>query len=179
MARSGDINGVIGAFHGDAPDFIYPKNEQAILKNSFYVLKDNMWNFESIKSLEKIILGCIKGYAYGDLLSKYINNAPKSRVVSISGDNNLNNRLSLLLEKKRVDVIVEADLVFQYEMKKLLKHNSFRHAGNASEPMGVYIAFSPNHRKSLEYSKILSDGMEDIRRSGQLEIIKRKYGIAD
>ena len=43
--------------------------------------------------------------------------------------------------------------------------------------MKAYIAFSPNLSKSLEYSKILSDGMEEIRLSGKLDSLMRKYGI--
>jgi len=67
LARNGKINGIVGAFYGDAPDFIFPKNEQINLTNSFYVLKDNDWNFTGIESLKNIRLGYINGYDYGQV----------------------------------------------------------------------------------------------------------------
>ena len=175
MAREGEIDGIVGAFHGDAPDFIFPQNEQSVLTNSFYALKNSNLNIKSTDSLQAVTLGIVSGYDYGINLNEYIREADKSRIVSIGGDKNLVNRLMALLESKRVDVIVEADLVFKYETLKMEKHEHFKHVGNATKPMKAYIAFSPNSSKSLKYSKILSDGMEEIKLSGELGNIMEKY----
>lgn len=92
-------------------------------------------------------------------------------MVSIS-----NNNLLLVYHcflKKRVDAIVETDLIVQYEIEKSGKNNQFRHNGNTSKPMKVYIALSPNHSK---YEEILADIMEDIRRYRELDIINKNTG---
>lgn len=175
MAREGKVDAIIGAFHGDAPDFIFPQNEQAVLTNSFYALKDSTLNIKNTSSLQKVTLGIINGYDYGNKLKKYIEKAPKDRIVAISGDRNLVKRLMALLELNRVDVIVEADLVFRYEMHEMKKTKLFKNIGVAAKPMKAYIAFSPNGAKSLEYSKILSEGMDKIKRSGELDQIMGKY----
>ncbi len=175
LARKGEIAGIIGTFPGDAPDFIFPQNEQIILKNSFFVLAGNDWNYSGPESLQNITLGFISGYDYGPILSNYIKSAPKDRILPITGTEKLSNRLFNLLKLKRADVIVEADLVLMYELKKTGEQKQVRYAGDASQVMKAYIAFSPNSSKSSEYSKILSDGMIDLKRSGELDKIFKNY----
>jgi polar amino acid transport system substrate-binding protein len=177
LARKGEIDGIIGAFNGDAPDFFFPQNEQITLKNSFFVLKDNVWNYSGPEALQNITLGFISGYDYGPILNNYIKTAPKDKILLISGSEGLSNRLFTLLKFKRVDVIVETDLVLMYELKKTGKQKQVRYAGDASQKMKAYIAFSPNSSKSLEYSKILSDGMIGLKRSGELDKIIKKYTV--
>jgi len=41
----------------------------------------------------------------------------------------------------------------------------------------IYIAFSPKNPNSKKYAKILSDGMLEIKRSGELQKILDKYSI--
>lgn len=178
LARNGEINGVVGASKGDAPDFIYPEHEQATLSDSFYVLKNSPWKFKGIASLKEINLGCINGYDYGESLNNYIHQAATDRVFCISGDEDLLERLVTLLELNRIDVIIETDLIFAHKLASLNKANLFRKAGQVSTAIKTYIAFSPTHPKSKAYSEILSNGMEDIKRSGELNTIMMKYGIS-
>ena len=177
MARQGKINGIVGAFYGDAPDFIFPENEQIILTNAFYVCQDNDWNFRGKKSLESVRLGYINGYDYGEFVNNYIKNASNNNVLMISGKSNLTSRLMSLLTANRVDVIVETNLVFLYRAEQLGQSSLFRFAGNASEPMKTFIAFSPNDPKSKKYAQILSDGMITIQNNGIYDKILKKYKL--
>jgi polar amino acid transport system substrate-binding protein len=43
----------------------------------------------------------------------------------------------------------------------------------------VYIAFSPGNPKSQEYAQILSKGIQQLRASGELATILKKYGMSD
>ncbi|MGL1958559.1 MAG: transporter substrate-binding domain-containing protein [Colwellia sp.] len=180
MARSGKIDGIIGAFHGDAPDFVFPDNEQAVLTNVYYTLKNSELDFSRIdnKLLQKNKLGIVAGYDYGPSLMSYIKPTKQENILLITGDKNLTSRLLALLELKRVDVIVEVDFVVKYEIAKQSKEKLFKQIGLASKPLKAYIAFSPNKPKSLEYSKILSDGMEEIKKSGEIDLIMNNYGLA-
>ena len=66
----------------------------------------------------------------------------------------------------------------------LLAMNSYMmeditHAGSASESIPLYVAFSPSNPKSETYAKIVSDGVEKLRKSGALKSIMNRYGLED
>ena len=43
----------------------------------------------------------------------------------------------------------------------------------------LYIAFSPQLPKAKEYARILSEGMNELRASGELQAILSQYGLTD
>lgn len=43
----------------------------------------------------------------------------------------------------------------------------------------MYIAFSPAISQSKEYARILSEGVDTLRKSGELKTILKKYGLDD
>jgi len=43
----------------------------------------------------------------------------------------------------------------------------------------LYIAFSPKNPKSKEYAKLITDGIEQMRLSGELSQILAKYKLTD
>lgn len=177
LAEKGDINGVIGAYISDSRQLLFPKHEQAKLNNAFYVRKDNPWRYSDAASLDNISLAIVRGYDYGDEINQYIKRAPKNKITIITGSEHLTARLLMLLEKKRVDVILETDLVFHYTANALGLTSKFRFAGQSQLPSKSYIAFSPVLKTSKIYAEILSNGMIEIRKSGKLAQIMKKYGF--
>ena len=179
-AEKGNIQAVVGAFKGDAPHFIYPQEELGLIGNSFFTHVHNDWYFQNIDSLKQIILGTINGYEYGDTVSQYLANKENlDKVVEITGGKNVLHRSFTMLLTKRIDVVVEADIVFWYQAKKANIADSFKFAGQASKPTKVYIAFAPNGEISKKYAKILSAGVVNLRASGELKKILSKYGLQD
>jgi len=177
LAEKGKINGVIGAYKGDSKQLIFPQHEQALLNNACYVLKDNPWNYTDTSSLENHTLGIVRGYDYGDEINQYIKRAKKSNLIVITGTENLTERLLTLLERKRADIVLETDIVYQHIAKKLGVTSMFRFAGESALPSKSYVAFSPMLSTSKNYAEILSDGMVEIRKSGKLAQIMEKYGL--
>lgn len=175
--RSGSINGVIGAFIGDAPDFIFPDNELLMISSSsLFIKKESSWIFSDIKSLEDISLGAIIDYDYGTKLNRYIKKGKNIQLVG--GDNPLEQNIKKLLIG-RVDVVIETEPVFWYTVAKLQVKDKFKKAGQISEAEKCYIAFSPAVRKSKKYAKILSDGVQKLRNTGELKVILHKYGLTE
>ena len=177
-AREGNITGIIGAFEGDAPDFIFPDRELLMVSgNVFFVSRESDWDYKDTTSLSDIILGAILEYDYGETINSYIKTHLDSKQVQlISGNDPLERNISKLL-RGRVDVLIEASPVFWYTASKMGVKDKLRSAGEASAPEKCFIAFSPAIEKSEEYAKILSDGIEKLRESGKLQEILDKYGF--
>lgn len=178
-AELGNINGIIGAFPGDAPDFIFPEQELSVLSNTFFVHKDSNWHYQGVDSLKEIQLVAIAGYDYGPELRKYIQQSGSEHVSLLSGQGQPLRRGIQMLNLKRIGAIVEADQVFWYTAQQLGIAGNFKAAGHSSEPMKSYIAFSPALESSSEFAQTLSDGIVSLRASGELAEILQKYGLKD
>jgi polar amino acid transport system substrate-binding protein len=179
-AEKGNINAVVGAFRNEAPGFIYPKEELGLISNAFFSTHDTNWLYQDIDSLSSIRLGIIKGYDYGKSLSQYIEiNTNSNRLVILTGNNNVLSRAVNMLLAHRIDVLVESDVVFWYRVNQLGLSKQVKHVGQASEPIKAYIAFSPVNKNSIDYAQILSDGILEMRKNGDLERILLKYGLHD
>jgi polar amino acid transport system substrate-binding protein len=179
-ARRGKINAIVGAFTGDAPDFIFPENELALISNVFFTRAQSQWHYQDISSLETITLGAIVDYDYGPWLNDYLEkHKHTNKVELLSGKNSPLKRGIKMLQKGRIEAFVEAEPVFWYTTNKMAIAEQFKKAGIASEPSKVFIAFSPAVAQSHHYAKILSEGIKAMRESGQLQKILAKYGLKD
>ncbi len=178
-SRKNKYSAIIGAYIGDAPDFVFPKNEQALIGNSFFASKESTWTYKDLSSLSKVKIGVIKGYDYGEEMNLYIKeNNKTAKVQVVAGETALELNIKKLL-KGRIDAILESEFVFNYKVSQMGFKEKIKSAGQAVEPEKTYIAFSPANPKSKEYAKILSDGMEQIRKSGELKKILNRYGLDD
>ena len=180
MVRHGDIHGAIGAYINDAPDFIFPDKEQAMIGFHMFTSKDNSWTYKGLSSLDNILLGAIKDYSYLDEIDAYIgkNKNNRRRVFLGHGDDPLKKNTQLLLYDRR-NAIIETDLVFWHVATQMGVQNKLKSAGIAAKPNKAYIAFSPALPKSKEYARILSIGMVELRKTGELEKIINKYDLTD
>lgn len=186
-ARQNKYTGIIGAYYSDAPDFIFPKSPQGLCRFSFFVKKNDPWTFLDMSSLKTRSLGAINDYSYSVELDDYVvtNRNNLQRLQILSGDNALDNNIKKLL-MGRVDTIIEDKQVFgyflspaEYEQVRM----SIKDAGTLPDKEDgngiIFIAFSPKNPNSPRYAKILSDETELMRKSGELQQILSKYGIAD
>ena len=55
----------------------------------------------------------------------------------------------------------------------------FTEAGRLNQPVDVYIACSPNKPNSIVYTKLLSEGIVDLRKTGELQKTLEKYALKD
>ncbi|MBV1909516.1 MAG: transporter substrate-binding domain-containing protein [Kangiellaceae bacterium] len=180
MVRAGKIHGAIGPYIEDSPDFIFPENELAMIGFSVFVKKNSNWNYSGISSLEKLRLGVVANYSYGEELDLYIekNKDNVDRIHVIHGDTPVKQNMKMLLYG-RIDAIVATQPVFLHVSNKSYAKAQFRLAGEINSPKKAYIAFSPALPTSKRYAKILSDGISELRKSGELTEILSKYGLYD
>jgi len=177
--RVGRYTAILGAYRGDAPDFILPEESQGHSDQSFFVKADSTWNYTGQESLAKLSLGVVKDYDYGDFtayIEQYRQDA--SRIQMVAGQDTVLLNLQKLL-KGRVDVILEDSNAVYHKLKTLKQTEQVRKAGEIIPPLDTFVAFSPVNPRAKEYAKILSEGMHQLRKSGELAKILSKYGLQD
>jgi polar amino acid transport system substrate-binding protein len=179
LARIGTVNAIVGALKGDAPDFVFPDREAGVSKQGFYILPVSKWAYTGIKSLESQTLGAIADYSYGEDVDEYIAKFKKDnkKIQLVHGETALETNIKKL-ERGRITVIIEDEAVMDNYLAKTGRTNKLVKAGTAASEM-LYIAFSPSLSKSANYAKILSNGIDELRKSGELEKILKKYGLID
>lgn len=176
--RNGRYHGIIGTGKLETPDFIFPEVELAKASHTFYVKKGSSWKYEGLSSLKAIDLGVIIHYSYGNLYEDYIKpNEGSKRIQKIGGENALGQNIQKLLYG-RINALIEDKTVFQYHLDRTNTSDAFLDAGVAYTEK-LHIAFSPKLKKSKTYAQILSNAMQEIRTSGKLAGIFKKYGIKD
>jgi polar amino acid transport system substrate-binding protein len=179
MTRNGEIDCVVGAAHGDAPDFVFPSEPLGSDQSFAFVKKGNPWRYAGIESLGNVKIGVIEGYSYNEEADDYIKrnkNTPK--VQSVTGDTPLEQNLRKLAAG-RIDAVLESRPVFLATAEKLGLRDKFQDAGAVGEPNDLFIACSPKRESSKRFTQILSEGVPALRASGKLKTILSKYGLQD
>lgn len=178
-AREGKYSGIMGAYTEDAPDFVFPETDQGKSKNSLFVKKENPWKYTGIDSLKQVKIGIVKDYGYGEPLDGYFKSAKGSDLVQgVGGDDALVKNIKKMMAG-RIDALVEDPNVFTLTAADMGVSDQITTAGDVTQALSVYIAFSPKDPKSKEYAKIITDGMAELRQSGELEKILARYGLKD
>jgi polar amino acid transport system substrate-binding protein len=182
--RKGSYTAIVGAAKNDAPDFLFPSEALGNSTNAFYVKADSSWKFEDISSLNKIALGVIEGYTYESSLDEYIesNKGNPSKIQSISGDTAIDQNFKKLL-KGRIGAYLENINVAQKHISDNSLWGKFKMAGQMVtedvEEQHLFIAFSPVNERSQDYARMLSEGVQELRKSGKLKDILNRYNVQD
>lgn len=176
-AQKGQIDCVVGAYKGDAPDLLFPENSQGVDTVAAYVKKGSAWRFTTIEALKSIRLGAISGYGYGDNIDAYIEKNPANVQLTV-GETALDQNIKKLTAD-RIDVLIESPAVFSAKLKALNLQDKFEQAGTLSDIENLYLACSPLKESSKTYVKLFSEGTEALRQSGELAKILDKYGLKD
>lgn len=180
-AENGEVDGIVGAAVGDAPNFIFPKESLGRVENAIYVKKDNPWRYTGIESLKEVKVGVIADYSYGDILDGYIkaNIRNKNLIEVATGDDAFSQNIKKL-SLGRVSAIFCAPPVLISTIQELKQNlEDFVQAGVSSDIDDLYIAFSPKKPSSNQYAEILSKGIVEMRKSGELQKILDKYSLKD
>ena len=174
--RQGKATGIVATTIADAPDFIYPEKSMGSNKECFYVRSRDPWEFLEIKNLKGKKIGIVESYAYSPELYVYFRDHPE-QIIKGQGSSPLLTNLKNLDEKK-IDVLVENPFVFNYltESKKI--RDKYEEAG-CTEGDPLYIGFSPKNPRSKEFAKILTEGIEELRKDGTIAKIIHKYSLKD
>lgn len=174
--RMGKFSAVVGAYKSDAPDFVFPK---PIIDSgeSIYVLNDSHWQYTGPESLTQISIGIIQDYGYYEEIAKYINqNITNSKRVQVaSGENPVAVNIKKLFAK-RIDALLENDIVIQYMLSKDNLKGRVRPAKSYPK-QELFIAFSPADPNSKRYAEIFTEGLDAIKKNGIYDDIIARYHV--
>ena len=176
MARIGQVDCVIGAYHADAPALLFPRTPVAMDDLAFYVAAGTQWHYDGPASLEQVTLGAIADYSYGETLDDYLRkHAGEDRIQMIHGLRPLERNIGKLLSG-RVDVQLESPLVMEAMIGQQGLQEKVREAGRIGLSEPVFLACAPDKSTSPEYLRLFDEGMERLRASGELARIMDRYG---
>ena len=158
-SRNGRYNGIIGAIHTDALDFIFPAERLAISSDGYAFRKGDRFHFAGEASLQGRVLGVITSYNFSGAIGAYLaahGNDP-SRIEYVSGDGALTKNLAKLVAG-RVDVVLDDTNVLRDSIVRLgLKDRISLEEGPNRTP--TYIAFSPAFPEAKHFADLLDAGI--------------------
>lgn len=186
LVKDGDISAIIGVTRNEAPELIFPEQEIGISVIHFFKRKGYPWNFAGTESLRDVNVGIMADYEYGAELDAYFEkNKGTNRVQVIKSNTPLVLNIKKLLGE-RIDVVPEDKAAFIETANSMGVLDRIEDAGvdpitskAALDESFVYIAFSPKHPKSMEYARLISEGIAQMRASGELSKILAKYKLRD
>jgi polar amino acid transport system substrate-binding protein len=173
----GDYTGILGTTRYDSPDLIFPEQESGVIRGCVYVRADDPWQYTGSDSLAGRNIGGVQGVFYGQFQG-YIDQHDGTDVVQLlAGTDALPRNVQRLLAG-RIDLLLENQSVMLHFFQQQGGAERVREAVCVDELM-LYIAFSPQLPKAKEYARILSEGMNELRASGELQAILSQYGLTD
>jgi polar amino acid transport system substrate-binding protein len=173
---------VVGAYHTDVPDFLFPKNSVGISETVMARRKSIPWVYEGIRSLDDQHLAIVDGYTFGrDFqgadLDKYLDDK-NNKVIKLHGDDALIRALGMI-RKGLLDGVLDDRNVLTSKIIELGLDRDITVSNTISATEKIYVAFSPQLALSPERIKIFDEGLLRLRSSGALDKILHRYGLVD
>ena len=172
--REGSIDMLVGAVASDAEGLLMTKTPQGYSDNHFYTLPGSTWTYTDAASLTGVTLGVVRDYTYTPAVDARV--ASKERIIEVAGDHPLRQLLKLL-EAKRVDALIENQLVMQWTLETLNRQHAVRDAGSAQARDTIYLAFSAKRSGAATRLELLEAGMTELKADGRLAAIYARYGV--
>lgn len=147
----------------------------------FFVRTDSAWQFSGISSLSNIILATEKNASYGEL-EKYVTaNEDKENYLVFSTGKNATDANLLKLIHGQANAVFGDVAKIKFYIKNMGLDNQIIAAGTLPKRPEdeLYIGFSPKYADTKTLISKFDKGLAQIRKSGQLNEILRKYGLND
>lgn len=173
---NGTYDGIVGMTKNETTEklYVFPTLKMVESQFCFYAANHSQWTYAGIPSLKNEKLGVINGYEYGahsaPIQNYIINNIDKSRVQTVSGDQPLTQLIEMLL-LDRVSVIIEDSMVIDHALIQMDYQSKLKKVGCLENVDKVHIAFSAKNPHSHQYAKILSDGIKELKKTGEYDRI--------
>lgn len=157
---------------------VLASEEIGVSINMFFTVTSSDWRYQNPSSLNSQVLGLVFEYAFPEI-EEYVNtNKGTNRIQYAYGVDALQINLKNLI-KGRLSVILDDHLVVKALARKLNLSEKIIPAGIPGKENKLLAAFSVQNFKSLHFSQLLSQGIKDIRKTGELDAILKKYDMKD
>lgn len=176
-AQTGAADALMTADKLTAVGFTFPDEPMGFSVTKFYTKKDSAWEFKGLGSLATKKVGILNGVSYGDAFDKYVTANPSSFDV-ISGSDAVQ-RSFQKLDAGRIDAYLEDSAVAGYFFQQNKQMGTYKESGTLEGGVEMFLAFSPKFAKGKEIAALMTDGVRQMRKSGELKTILDKYGVKD
>lgn len=180
--RKSEFDAVIGATKQDTPDFFFPKESLGFNQNCFYTKIGNKWKYDGAESFKNLkSLGVTKDYTYFAALDELIKkeheakNKQKNIVKEYLDAAALKDMITDVREGK-IDAMIENPNVMSYLTKSSLSSMKI-HEADCMVGTPLYVAFAPDHPKSIERAQKLGNGIKKMIKNGEMKKILNKYHL--
>lgn len=175
--KKGNDDCVVGAFHSDAPGFVFPDESWGVAVIGIYVKKGNPWRYRGLDSLKGVSLALIGSYSYTPTLNHWTQ-SHRQQIAYVYANNSLEQEIHMVM-RGRVEATVSTVEVMQAKLKDMGLEGRLEQAGTVGKPIKMYIACSPAKATSRRFVRWVDQGTRALRRSGRLQEILAKYGLKD
>lgn len=175
--RSGAADCTVGTYPDEAPGLLFPEVPIGKDTDVFITSPESRWSYSTIDDLAGQRLGAVSGYAYDPALDGFIAANP-DKTILVNSQEGLQRGLRML-DAGRLDVFVESRTVFLATVYLAGTRPKYRIAGDNGAPIGLYVACTPANPHSRTWLTLLDEGIPALRKSGDLAILLRRYGLDD
>jgi len=177
MLNSNRIDGVIGILQRNAPKLIYPNKSIGKVQYLMYKSAANDWLYTGLNSLKAQKIGVEVGKSYG-ITDSYLQRhaEDKSLIYQNYGENSTANLLKLL-EANSIDIFFEDKNVLDFHVRE--KSSTSFQVGGTIPPDNIYLGFSPSYQRAQEFADFFSLSINNMRKTGGLNKILKRYGLTD
>lgn len=176
MTKVGQIDGVLAVCDIEATGLVKTEKPVGIMQNMVATMADKKFEWTGVNVIGTRRAGMINGYGYGDDLLAWAAAHPE-QVDYSTGAEALEAMLNKLIVG-RIDFLQDDIHVLEYRLAKMgLKKKIFLQPEGEHYPLRI--AFSPVRPDGLKLAKMFDDGIAQMRRTGELARLLKRYGMKD
>jgi ABC-type amino acid transport substrate-binding protein len=157
--------------------FFFAEKPIGYERGCFMVRKEDPWRYTANQSLEGKRLAAKHGHITGILPNNLLRQL-KSIHQNHSGDSALQENLDLL-HKGKVDIVLTNVDRIEYFSDYILYQQHFNPAGCIEQTTEQLVTFSPVLDESTFLVEIFNAGLENLKKTGKLNQLRRKYNITN
>lgn len=175
LGKEGKIDGMFGVGYPD-PAYHAPYGTHGVDRVCLFGRENGG---PVIDDLKHNVVGLTKGYdvssipSFADISAQLVK---YNNLIWLTGENNVP-RFIEMLSTGRIDGFIDRDYVVSWYSKA--KHNLELEKKYCSEPRKSYILFFQNSPNAEYYSRMINEGIGELRTDGTLKQILARYGLSD
>lgn len=176
MTKVGQIDGVLAVCDIEASGLVKTEKPVGIMQNMVATMAEKKFKWSGVNVIGSRRAGMINGYGYGDDLLAWATAHPEQ--VDYSTGSEALEAMIKKLKTGRIDFLQDDIHVLEYRLAKMgLKKNVALQPEGESYPLRV--AFSPQRSDGTELAKMFDEGIAQMRRTGELARLLKRYGMKD
>ncbi len=177
-AKSGDIDALLCIDPYTDASLLYHKNPIGCYQDALIGPASLQWSFQGIESLTTVHLGVEDQYGIAQDFKDYAARPGNKMVHVITGEDPIETAYQML-ERGRLDLIYNDISAFFWKLKKHSGDPSKYRVFHTLNKGSMYIGFYPQLPQASRYLDLVDQGIDQLRKSGELAQILSRYGVSD